>query len=56
MIEDKNGSSITLNAQDGSITISAQGNLTIKANGTISLEAAKGATKITMNEAQVNVT
>jgi phage protein D/phage baseplate assembly protein gpV len=56
VIEDKKGSSITLNAQDGSITISAQGNLTIKANGTISLEAANGATKITMDAAQVNVT
>jgi phage protein D/phage baseplate assembly protein gpV len=56
VIEDKEGSSITLNAQDGSITISAQRNLTIKAKGTISLEAADGATKITMNAAEVNVT
>jgi phage protein D/phage baseplate assembly protein gpV len=56
VIEDKLGSSITLNAQNGSITISAHGNLTIKANGTISLEAAAGATKITMDATQVNVT
>jgi phage protein D/phage baseplate assembly protein gpV len=56
IIEDKLGSSITLNATDGSITISAKGNLTIQANGTISLEAVKGATKITMDATQVNVT
>lgn len=56
VIEDKLGSSITLNAQDSSITISAQGNLTIKARGIISLEAAAGATKIVMDATQVNVT
>jgi uncharacterized protein involved in type VI secretion and phage assembly len=56
VIEDKLGSSITFNATDGSITISAKGNLTIQANGTISLEAVKGATKITMDATQVNVT
>lgn len=56
VIKDKAGSAITLNAQDSSITISAQGNLTIKAGGTISLEAAGGHTKISMDENQVNVT
>ncbi|WP_248962844.1 phage baseplate assembly protein V [Sphaerisporangium perillae] len=55
-IEDKSGSSITLDAQDGSITISAQGSLTIKANREINLEAAGGATKISMTSTQVNVT
>ena len=64
VIEDRLGSSITLNATDGSIaisamgnlTISAVGNLTIKANGVISLEAAQGVTKIEMDATQVNVT
>jgi phage protein D/phage baseplate assembly protein gpV len=55
-IEDKSGSSITLNAQDSSITISAKGNLTIKAVGEISLEAAGGVTKISMTAEKVNVT
>jgi phage protein D/phage baseplate assembly protein gpV len=48
VIQDKAGSSITLNARDGSITISAKGNLT--------LEAAGGATKISMTATQVDVT
>lgn len=39
VIEDKQGSSITLDALDGSITISARGNLTIAANGTLTLSA-----------------
>jgi phage protein D/phage baseplate assembly protein gpV len=56
VVEDKTGSSITLDATDGSITINARGNLTIKANGIISLEAAAGVTKITMDATQVNVT
>ncbi|MGV9385756.1 phage baseplate assembly protein V [Nonomuraea sp. NPDC003707] len=55
-IEDKSGSSITLDAKDGSITISAQGSLTIKANREINLEAAGGVTKISMTSSQVNVT
>jgi phage protein D/phage baseplate assembly protein gpV len=56
VIEDRQGSRIALDATDGSITISAKSDLTIKANGTISLEAAGGATKITMDATQVNVT
>jgi phage protein D/phage baseplate assembly protein gpV len=55
-IADKSGSTITLNARDGSITISAQGDLTIKASGAISIEAADGATKISMTKDQVEVT
>jgi phage protein D/phage baseplate assembly protein gpV len=55
VISDKLGSSITLDAKDGSITISAQGNLTLKANGQISLEAAAGVTKLTMTATTVNV-
>ncbi len=55
-IEDSSGSSITLNAADGSITITAKGDLTLKATGQIGLEAAGGATKITMTEQQVDVT
>jgi uncharacterized protein involved in type VI secretion and phage assembly len=56
VVEDGKGSAITLNATDGAITISAKQNLTVKAGGTISLEAAGGATKITMDASQVNVT
>jgi phage protein D/phage baseplate assembly protein gpV len=55
VIEDHGGSRIVLDAADGSITISATKDLTIKANGTISLEAAGGATKITMDNDQVDV-
>ena len=56
VIQDKLGSTIALDATDGSITISAEADLTIRANGTISLEAAGGATKITMDATQVDVT
>lgn len=56
VISDKLGSSITLDAKDGSITISAKGNLTLKANGQISLEAAAGVTKLSMTATAVNVT
>jgi phage baseplate assembly protein gpV len=52
----KDGSSITLNAKDGSVTISAKGNLTIKAEGDITLEAARGGTKISMTGTEVNIT
>jgi phage protein D/phage baseplate assembly protein gpV len=55
VVEDGKGSAITLNATDGSITISAKKNLTIKAGGTISLEAAGGTTKITMDANHVDV-
>ena len=50
------GSSITLNAQNGSVTISAKGDLTIKAEGNITLEAAGGGTKISMTATEVDVT
>jgi phage protein D/phage baseplate assembly protein gpV len=53
VIEDKMGSSITLNAMDGSITISAMGDLTIKANTRISLEV--GATMLQVSPTDVNV-
>jgi phage protein D/phage baseplate assembly protein gpV len=56
VVEDGRGSTVTLNAVDGSITISAVQNLTLKAGGTISLEAAQGATKITMGATGVDVT
>jgi len=55
VVEDGKGSSITLNAVDGSVTISATSNLTLKAGGTISLQAVNGATKITMDAAHVDV-
>jgi phage protein D/phage baseplate assembly protein gpV len=55
-IADGSGSTITLDARDGSIVISARGDLTIKAGRQISLEAAAGATKISMTRTQVNVT
>jgi phage protein D/phage baseplate assembly protein gpV len=55
-IADKSGSTITLNAVDGSMTISAKGALTIKAGGDISIEADGGATKISMTSDQVEVT
>lgn len=54
-IADKSGSTITLNARDGSISISAKGSLTIKAGGDISIEADGGATKISMTADQVEV-
>lgn len=44
-----------LDSKTGDITISAKGNLTINSKGTISLEAANGATKITMDQTNVNV-
>ena len=50
MIKDGQGSSITLNAKDGSITISARKDLTITASGTLKLQAAGGDTAITMDE------
>jgi phage baseplate assembly protein V len=57
VIQNDKGSSITLNAKDGSMTISAKGNLTIKAEGDITLEAAgAGGTKISMTSTEVNVT
>ena len=52
----RQGSSITLNAQNGSVTISAKGDLTIKAEGNITLEAAGGGTKISMTPTEVDVT
>jgi phage protein D/phage baseplate assembly protein gpV len=55
-VEDGKGSVITLDATDGSVTISAKNNLAIKAGGNISLEAAGGATKITMDQSHVDVT
>jgi uncharacterized protein involved in type VI secretion and phage assembly len=56
VIQDGGGSTITLDATDGSITINAAKDLTIAAGGTISIEAAGGATTITMDDHQVDVT
>ena len=55
IIADKSGSTITLNAADGSVTITAKGNLTIKASGDISIEAT-GQHKISMSAQEVDVT
>ncbi|MFJ8053242.1 phage baseplate assembly protein V [Streptomyces luteogriseus] len=49
------GSTITLNATDGSLSISAAGDLTIKAGGSITLAAAGGATTVTVNETEVDI-
>ncbi|MCX4759752.1 phage baseplate assembly protein V [Streptomyces sp. NBC_01275] len=56
VIRDGSGSTITLDARTGAITIEAGTDLTIKAGGAISLEAAGGATKISMNATEVDVT
>jgi phage protein D/phage baseplate assembly protein gpV len=53
VIKDALGSSITLDATDGSITIEAKRSLTLKANESIELIA--GATKIAMNGATVDI-
>ncbi|MFF7769068.1 phage baseplate assembly protein V [Streptomyces massasporeus] len=49
------GSMITLNATDGSLSISAAGDLTITAGGSITLAAAGGATTVTVNETEVDI-
>ncbi|MFG3721428.1 phage baseplate assembly protein V [Streptomyces massasporeus] len=49
------GSTITLNATDGSLSISAAGDLTIEAGGKITLAAAGGATTVTVNETEVDI-
>ncbi|MFD7242251.1 phage baseplate assembly protein V [Streptomyces massasporeus] len=49
------GSTITLNATDGSLSISAAGDLTIEAGGSITLAAAGGATTVTVNETEVDI-
>jgi phage protein D/phage baseplate assembly protein gpV len=63
-IADKSGSTITLNARDGSVTISAEGDLTIsakgdltiKADGAVTIEAAgDGGTTISMTKDNVDV-
>jgi phage protein D/phage baseplate assembly protein gpV len=56
VIEDRAGSTITMNSLDGSMRISAAGDLTISALGNLTLEAAGGTTTITMDATQVNVT
>ncbi|MGQ5640490.1 MULTISPECIES: phage baseplate assembly protein V [unclassified Streptomyces] len=56
LIQDRRGSSISFDAADGSLTIGAEGDLTIRANGTVSVEAAKGATRIAMDQDHVDVT
>ncbi len=55
VIKDGRGSSVTLDATDGSITVDAATNLTIKAGGTINLSAAGGATKIAMDATHVDI-
>ncbi|MFE9960553.1 phage baseplate assembly protein V [Micromonospora sp. NPDC005299] len=55
-IEDKSGSSITLNSLDGSMSISAKGELTISAGRDLTLEAFNGVTAISMTQSAVDVT
>jgi phage baseplate assembly protein V len=55
-IEDKLGSTITLDASNGSLTIHAAQNLVLTSDGGIRLEAFKGATKIAISETQVDIT
>ncbi|MBM2613996.1 hypothetical protein JIG36_00305 [Actinoplanes sp. LDG1-06] len=55
-VEAKGGSSVTLDAADGSITINAKGDLTLKAAGKVSIEAAQSKTKIIMTGDGVDVT
>ncbi|MFF0204389.1 phage baseplate assembly protein V [Streptomyces sp. NPDC005017] len=49
------GSTITLNATDGSLSISAAGDLRLDAGGSITLAAAGGATTVTVNETEVDI-
>jgi phage protein D/phage baseplate assembly protein gpV len=53
VIEDTTGSSITLDATDGSVTIEAKRSLTLKATEKIDIEA--GATKISLDGATVDI-
>jgi uncharacterized protein involved in type VI secretion and phage assembly len=54
VIEDGAGSTITLDA-DGSVTISAKADLTITAGGTLTLAGGGGASTITVDATQVDV-
>jgi phage protein D/phage baseplate assembly protein gpV len=56
VIEDGGGSTIRLDALDGSISISAKGALTLSAGSTLTLEAAQQQTRITMTAASVDIT
>jgi phage protein D/phage baseplate assembly protein gpV len=55
VIEDRAGSTITMNSLDGSMEISATGDLTISARKNLTLKAAGGTTTIAMDAEQVNV-
>jgi phage baseplate assembly protein gpV len=55
VIQDRAGSTITMNSRDGSMTVSANGNLTISAKGNVELAASGGATKIVMSATEVVV-
>jgi uncharacterized protein involved in type VI secretion and phage assembly len=55
VIEDSQGSTIALDATDGSITISAKKDLTITAGGTVRLEGGGGSTTLTVDANRVNV-
>jgi phage protein D/phage baseplate assembly protein gpV len=55
VIEDRAGSTITMNSLDGSMEISAKGDLTISAGRDLTLKAAGGTTTIAMNASQVVV-
>lgn len=55
VVEDKLGSRITLDATDGSVTISAKGNLTISAGGQVTIDGMAGARSITLSATGVDV-
>jgi phage protein D/phage baseplate assembly protein gpV len=55
VIKDGKGSSITLDARDGSITISASNDMTITAKGKLRLEAAGGTHALTIDKTQVDI-
>jgi phage protein D/phage baseplate assembly protein gpV len=55
LIEDGQGSTITLDATNGAITIKAKNDLTVSAGGTLTLAGGDGGTKITVDASHVNV-
>jgi phage protein D/phage baseplate assembly protein gpV len=55
-VTDSKGSSITFDSQTGSLTISAVQDLTITAKGTVTITGGDGASTITLDKQQVNVT
>jgi phage protein D/phage baseplate assembly protein gpV len=56
LISDGGGSSIALDARDGSVTISAKKDLIITAKGNVILKAHNGATTVAMDQSTVDIT